>query len=62
MRLTHLFSAAALACTVALPASALDLTNMSDEERAMFHEEVRAYLMDQLNLILRLLMNKKLAH
>ena len=52
MRLTHLFSAAVLACTVSLPASALDLTNMSDEERVIFREEVRAYLMDQPQVIM----------
>ena len=52
MRLTHLLSAAALASTVAIPASALDLTNMSDEERAIFREEVRAYLMDQPQVIM----------
>ena len=52
MRLSHLLSAAALTCTVALPASALDLTNMSGEERAIFREEVRAYLMDQPQVIM----------
>jgi protein-disulfide isomerase len=52
MRLKHLFITAALACNVALPASALDITNMSNEERAIFREEVRAYLLDQPQVIM----------
>jgi|TARA_B110000211_G_C14006717_1_gene521177 protein-disulfide isomerase len=52
MRFSRLFSAAALACAVALPAQALDLQNMTPEERAIFREEVRAYLMDQPQVIM----------
>jgi len=52
MQISRLFSAAVLACTVALPVQALDLQNMSAEERAIFREEVRAYLMDQPQVIM----------
>jgi protein-disulfide isomerase len=52
MRFSRLFSAASLACAVALPAQALDLQNMTPEEREVFREEVRAYLMDQPQVIL----------
>lgn len=52
MRFSRLFSALALSCAVALPASALDLQNMSAEERAIFREEVRAYLMEQPQVIM----------
>ena len=38
--------AAVFAATLALPAGALDLSNMSDAERDAFRAEVRAYLMD----------------
>lgn len=37
---------AALSLGTALPASALDLGNLSDEERSLFRDEVRAYLLD----------------
>ncbi|WP_432449860.1 DsbA family protein [Aliiroseovarius marinus] len=37
---------AALALGTALPATALDLGNLSDEERSLFRDEVRAYLLD----------------
>lgn len=40
------FLAGALALGLALPATALDLGQMSDAERAAFRAEVRAYLMD----------------
>ena len=52
MRLSRLFSAAVLACTVALPVHALDLQNMTAEERAIFRQEVRAYLMEQPQVIM----------
>ena len=52
MRISRLFPAAVLACTVALPVQALNLQNMSTEERAIFREEVRAYLMDQPQVIM----------
>ena len=52
MRISRLFPAAVLACTVALPVQALNLQNMSAEERAIFREEVRAYLMDQPQVIM----------
>lgn len=52
MRISRLFSAAVLACTVALPVHALDLQNMTSEERAIFRQEVRAYLMEQPQVIM----------
>jgi protein-disulfide isomerase len=52
MRISQLFSAAVLACTVALPVQALDLQNMTAEERAIFRQEVRAYLMEQPQVIM----------
>ncbi|MEO0400941.1 MAG: DsbA family protein [Pseudomonadota bacterium] len=42
----------ALALALALPAAALDLTNMSDEERANFREEIRAYLLENPQIIM----------
>ena len=42
----------ALALTLALPAAALDLTNMTPEERANFREEIRAYLLDNPEIIM----------
>ncbi len=42
----------ALALTLALPAAALDLTNMTAEERANFREEIRAYLLDNPEIIM----------
>ena len=41
-----------LACGLALPAMALDLTKMSDEERAIFRDEVRSYLMENPEVIM----------
>lgn len=41
-----------LACGIALPAMALDLTEMSDEERSIFRDEVRSYLMDNPEVIM----------
>ncbi|MEM6371340.1 MAG: DsbA family protein [Pseudomonadota bacterium] len=37
---------------LALPAQALDLSQMTDEERAIFREEVRSYLMDNPQVIM----------
>ena len=50
--LRTLFAAPALALCMTLPAKALDLTQMTDEERAIFREEVRAYLMDNPEVIM----------
>ena len=50
--LRTLFAAPALALCMTLPAQALDLTQMTDEERAIFREEVRAYLMDNPEVIM----------
>ena len=47
-----LAASSALALCMALPAQALDLSQMSDEERAIFREEVRAYLMDNPQVIM----------
>ncbi|WP_417257490.1 DsbA family protein [Celeribacter sp.] len=44
--LTRLGTAALLATTTAFGAHALDLTNMSDAERAAFGAEIRAYLLE----------------
>lgn len=41
-----------LATVLALPAQALDLTQMTDEERSIFREEVRAYLLDNPQVIM----------
>ncbi|MFL4471411.1 DsbA family protein [Tateyamaria armeniaca] len=41
-----------MALSLALPAHALDLSAMTDEERAIFREEVRAYLMDNPQVIM----------
>ncbi len=41
-----------LACGVALPASALDLSKMTEEERSIFRDEVRSYLMDNPEVIM----------
>ena len=38
--------AAAFSVAMALPADAMDLTELTDAERAQFRAEVRAYLMD----------------
>ena len=42
----------ALCTLLALPAAALDLDQMTDEERALFRSEVRAYLMDNPEVIM----------
>lgn len=41
-----------LAALTALPVSALDLTNMTAEERTIFREEVRSYLMENPQVIM----------
>jgi len=46
------FIASVLAMLLALPAAALDLTQMTDEERRIFREEVRAYLLDNPQVIM----------
>ncbi|WP_299774488.1 DsbA family protein [uncultured Tateyamaria sp.] len=45
-------AAASFAMALALPAQALDLSQMTDEERQIFREEVRAYLMDNPQVIM----------
>jgi len=45
-------SATALALGLALPAQALDLDSMTDAERAAFRNEVRAYLMENPEVIM----------
>lgn len=41
-----------LAATLALPAAAFDIDAMSDEERAAFRDEIRAYLLDNPEVIM----------
>ncbi len=41
-----------LALSLSLPAQAVDLSTMTDEERAIFREEVRAYLMENPQVIM----------
>jgi protein-disulfide isomerase len=43
---TRLLTAAALAAFTATPLAALDIAGMTEEERLLFRSEVRAYLMD----------------
>jgi len=45
-------AAAAAAITLAGPASALDLTDLSDPERSALREEIRAYLLDNPEVIM----------
>ncbi|GGX46915.1 DSBA oxidoreductase [Tateyamaria omphalii] len=45
-------AAASFAMAIAMPAQALDLSQMTDEERQIFREEVRAYLMDNPQVIM----------
>ena len=49
---TRTLSAAALGMALAVPAHALDLSQMTEEERQIFREEVRAYLMDNPQVIM----------
>ncbi|MGC1504762.1 MAG: DsbA family protein [Sulfitobacter sp.] len=46
------FAAPIFAATLALPAAAMDLTELSDAERAQFRAEVRAYLMENPEVIM----------
>ncbi len=48
----HRLIAPAFAALMALPASAMDLTELTDAERAQFRAEVRAYLMDNPEIIM----------
>jgi len=48
----HRFIAPALAACLALPAGAMDLTELTDAERAQFRAEVRAYLMENPEVIM----------
>lgn len=48
----HRFAAPLLAATLALPLHAMDLTELTDAERAQFRAEVRAYLMDNPEVIM----------
>ena len=50
--LRTLFAAPLVALALAAPATALDLTQMTDEERAIFREEIRAYLLDNPEIIM----------
>lgn len=52
MSLHHTLTAAAVAGLFAMPAAALDLTKMSAEERSIFRQEVRSYLMDNPEVIM----------
>ena len=45
-------TALTFACAAALPAGAFDLTAMTEEERAAFRDEVRAYLLDNPEIIM----------
>ena len=48
----HRFAAPLFAAALALPATAMDLTELTDAERAQFRAEVRAYLMDNPEVIM----------
>ncbi|MBM1309683.1 thioredoxin domain-containing protein [Sulfitobacter mediterraneus] len=48
----HRLIAPFFAATLALPAAAMDLTELTDAERAQFRAEVRAYLMDNPEVIM----------
>ncbi|MEP3786422.1 DsbA family protein [Ascidiaceihabitans sp.] len=52
MSLHHTLTAAAVAGLFTMPAAALDLTKMSSEERSIFRQEVRSYLMDNPEVIM----------
>lgn len=52
MRLFRMICAAIFVGMISLPAQALDLQNMTAEERAIFRQEVRAYLMEQPEIII----------
>jgi len=46
------FATTAMAILLALPAQALDLGQMTDEQRALFRDEVRAYLLENPEIIM----------
>ena len=48
----YLIATTALALSLALPAQAMDLTELSDAERAQFRAEVRAYLLSNPEVIM----------
>jgi len=48
----HRLIAPIFAATLALPAAAMDLTELTDAERAQFRAEVRAYLLDNPEVIM----------
>ncbi len=48
----HRLIAPVLAATLALPVAAMDLTELTDAERAQFRAEVRAYLMENPEVIM----------
>lgn len=48
----RLFTAAVLAVGLVLPAQALDLDNLDDADRALLREEIRAYLLDNPEVIM----------
>ncbi len=48
----RLAAAAVLASGLALPAQALDLDNLSDADRARLHQEIRAYLLENPEVIM----------
>lgn len=50
--MTRMLTASALALTLAGPAVAFDITDMTEEERTAFREEVRSYLMENPEVIL----------
>jgi protein-disulfide isomerase len=50
--LYRLFTAALIALGMAMPAQALDLDNLDDAGRARLHEEIRAYLLENPEVIM----------
>ena len=48
----YLIATTALALSLALPAQAMDLTELTDAERAQFRAEVRAYLLSNPEVIM----------
>ncbi|MCX7559985.1 DsbA family protein [Sulfitobacter sp. F26204] len=50
--MTHRFAAPLLAAILALPAAAMDLTELTDAERAQFRAEVRSYLLENPEVIM----------
>ncbi|MEL6647295.1 MAG: DsbA family protein, partial [Pseudomonadota bacterium] len=50
--LTNQMAIAALALTLAAPVAALDLSDMSQEERQIFREEIRNYLLENPEVIM----------